>query len=109
MNESDLKPSPDYELRSSGWFRLSDGSGPYFLDEAGMFKSMGESGVVTLHNFATNGETFPNDSQTEYTYDQAGVNITQIKKTAWDGRVFIQTWTRDGQSQLSLKSGWVKQ
>ncbi|MYZ41416.1 hypothetical protein [Schauerella aestuarii] len=71
----------------------------------------GKGGLVAvcLYNMATNGDVFAADSQTAYTYDESGVNITSITKTTFDGISYKQTWTRDAMSQLSLKSGWVRQ
>lgn len=69
----------------------------------------GDRVPVVVMNVATNGEVFPSDSATSYTYDSSGVNITSITKTTPAGVAYKQTWTRDAMSQLSLKSGWVRQ
>lgn len=74
--------------------------------------ALGGSGglvAVCVYNMATNGEVFPTDCQTAYTYDESGVNISSITKTTVDGISYRQTWTRDAMAQLSLKSGWVRQ
>lgn len=64
--------------------------------------------AITRYLTATNGDTFPDDSQTSYTYDESGVNISTITKTTVSGAVYVQTWIRSG-TQLGSKSGWVKQ
>lgn len=70
----------------------------------------GKGGLVAVcvFNQATNGEVFPADCQTTYTYDESGVNIATITKTTTEGISYVQTWTRTG-SQLGSKSGWVRQ
>lgn len=88
--------------------RWVDTGGGAFAPEVAVAPS-GRALVVTLHLTATNGDTFSNDSATSYTYDESGLNITSITKTTADGVNYKQTWVRDGTTQLTSKSGWVRQ
>lgn len=68
----------------------------------------GRLGVV-VHNIATNGEIFPQDSSTDYDYDESGVNIVALTRTTPEGVSYKQTWVRNEMGQLQMKSGWVRQ
>ena len=78
------------------------------VDENGVATWSGSGGAVILYLIATNGDTFPNDCATTYTYDKIGMNIDTITNTTPSGSIYTQTWTRNGK-QLGSKSGWVKQ
>lgn len=74
--------------------------------------SIGGSGsrmAVVVHNIATDGSIFPQDSLTDYDYDSSGVNIVALTRTTPEGVSYKQTWTRNEAGQLQIKSGWVRQ
>lgn len=70
-------------------------------------EAVNDAAAIVLFLVATNGDRFPNDCETTYTYDESGLNVATITKTTPGGAVYVQTWTRNG-SQLGSKSGWVK-
>lgn len=99
-------PDQTYQVLQGRLKKLKDmGDGTY----AEVVSVEGSTPGMVLMNIATNGDRFPADSQTSYTYDSSGVNIATITKTTVEGVAYKQTWTRDAMSQLSSKSGWVRQ
>lgn len=88
----------------TGYQDMGDGT---FAEIVSIGGEGGRIGVV-VHNVATNGDIFPVDSETSYTYDSGGINILTLERITPEGVTYRQTWIRNDMGQLQTKSGWVR-